>query len=135
MTFYYHTCIFSSFQRCNEMCNDTKICWVGGGASQIYELDRFIQNSHEIYYFMGSFFLHMDVVHHTCFKHMTSMCKKHEWMIFTWFSLSNSEKGSLWYADVSISSSFICFKIFENVSKYRTIRHFKPSDNDSLEMI
>jgi hypothetical protein len=74
----------------------------------IYLLHWFVWNSHEIYYFMSSYFLHMNFVclkhvhdacisrmkyfqpfenissylymHRTCFKLMISMCKKHKLM-------------------------------------------------------
>jgi hypothetical protein len=69
---------------------------------------------------------------------MTSICKKHQWMN-EWFShdfhYQIMRKEVCDMLNVSISSSLICFKIFENVSKYKTIRYFKPSDDDSLELI
>jgi hypothetical protein len=69
---------------------------------------------------------------------MTSMCKKQELMneLFSHdFHYQIVRKEVCDMSNVSISSSFICFMIFENVSKYRTIRYLKPNDNDSLELI
>jgi hypothetical protein len=63
-----------------NMKNNELVIGITKLTSQVYRLHEFVSNPCEIYYFMGSYHLHTNVMHYlnTKFVCMTFMCKQYE---------------------------------------------------------